>query len=239
MAQFERLKLLIKESNIEKLKNSKVAIFGLGGVGSYVVEALARSGIGTFILVDNDTIDATNINRQIIATLDSVGKDKVLASKERILKINDKANIFCYKEFYNKKSEINILDCDYVIDAIDTVSSKLDLIEKCKKNSIPIISCMGTGNKLDPDKLCVNDIYKTSVCPLCRVMRRELRKRNIRSLKVVYSEEIPLKPYFIVNSKGRPTPGSTAFVPAAAGLIIASEVVKSLIDYNSFEERQV
>ena len=236
MAQFERLKLLIKESNIEKLKNSKVAVFGLGGVGSYVVEALARSGIGSFILVDNDTIDVTNINRQIIATLDSVGMDKVLAAKERILKINDKANIFCYKEFYNKKSKINILDCDYVIDAIDTVSSKIDLIEKCKIHSIPIISCMGTGNKLDPVKLRVSDLYHTSVCPLCRVMRRELKKRGIASLKVVYSEEIPLTPDFIANSKGRPIPGSTAFVPAAAGLIIASEVVKSLIDCNSFKD---
>ena len=229
MDQFKRLELLIGKEKIDLLSNSKVAIFGLGGVGSYVVEALSRSGIGSFILVDNDTVDITNLNRQIIATLDNIGDDKVLVSKNRILSINKDANIVCYKEFFDKSSSIDLSDCDYVIDAIDTVTSKIYLIEKCKELNIPIISCMGTGNKMDPSKLIISDIYNTSVCPLCRVMRHELRKRKIDSLKVLYSAEIPLKPEFILNNKNRQTPGSTAFVPSVAGLIIASEVVKFLI----------
>lgn len=229
MNQFERLELLLDENKIKKLKNSKIAIFGLGGVGSYVLEGLMRCAIQNFILVDNDTVDITNINRQLIANLSTIGQDKVLIAKNRILDVNDKANISCFKEFYNKESKIDISNCDYVIDAIDTVTSKLELIEECKKNNVPIISCMGMGNKLDPLKITVSDIYKTSICPLCRVMRHELKKRKINSLKVVYSKETPLKPKFVLNHKGRRTPGSTAFVPSVAGLIISSEVVKDLI----------
>lgn len=229
MNQFKRLELLIGKEKLRILNNSKVAIFGLGGVGSYVVEALSRSGVGSFILVDNDTVDITNLNRQIIATFDTIGYDKVLVSKNRILSINKSAKITCYKEFFGRASNIDLSGCNYVIDAIDTVTSKLYLIEKCKKLNIPIISCMGTGNKLDPSKLVISDIYNTSVCPLCRVMRHELRKRKIDSLKVVYSTEPPLKPEFVLNNKNRQTPGSTAFVPSVAGLFIAGEIIKSLI----------
>lgn len=229
MNQFSRLELLVKKENIERLKKLKIAVFGIGGVGSYVIEGLARSGVGNFVLVDSDIIDITNINRQILATIDTIGKDKVLVAKERILKINAEAKIVCYKEFYSKESTLSLAGCDYVVDAIDTVSSKIELIKSCNQHNIPIISSMGTGNKLDPTKLSVSDIYNTSVCPLCRVIRRELKKLDIKSLKVVYSQEEPLKPNFLLNNNSRPVIGSTAFVPAVAGLIIGNEVIKNFI----------
>lgn len=230
---FSRTELLIGKENLEKLQNSKVAIFGMGGVGSYVAEALARVGIGNFILVDNDDISITNLNRQIIATMKTVGRPKVDVAKERILEINPNANIVVYKEFYMPDNQIVFLDdVTYVVDAIDTVTSKIALVEQANKLNIPIISSMGTGNKLDPTKFEVSDIYKTSVCPLAKVMRKELKKREIKSLKVVYSKEEPIKINRNENAefKGKSyVPGSISFVPSVAGLIIASEVVKDII----------
>ena len=231
-----RTTMLIGEENINRLKNAKVAIFGIGGVGSYVVEALARSFIGSFILVDDDVVSLSNINRQLIATHDTVGMKKVLIAKERIESINPDAKVEFSDEMYLPGSSLDFLDdVDYIVDAIDTVSSKISLIVESKKRNIKIISCMGTGNKMNPTQLEVNDIFKTSTCPLCRVMRRELKARNIKNLKVVYSKEQPIKPLSInENSKSkhvkRKTVGSTSFVPSVAGLIIASEVVKDLIN---------
>ncbi len=221
--QFSRTELLIGKENVKKLQNSKVAIFGIGGVGSYSVEALARAGIGSFILIDKDVVDITNINRQIIATHNSIGKPKVEVAKQRILDINPNAKVDTFQEFFMPKSE-NILDksIDYVIDAIDTVTAKIELIIRAKEQNIPIISCMGTGNKLDPTRFEVLDIYKTSICPLAKVMRRELKRRGIDSLKVIYSKEEPIE-----NNIN--TPASISFVPSVAGLIIAGEVIKDLI----------
>ena len=234
---FQRTELLIGEKGIKTLQDSTVAVFGVGGVGSFVAEALARSGVGNIILVDKDSIDVTNINRQIHANTKTVGKDKVEVMKERILDINPSCNVTAYKKFYNRENSSELISekYDYVVDAIDTVASKLDLAEICTNMGINIISSMGAGNKLDPTKFEVADIYKTSVCPLAKVMRHELRKRGIKKLKVVYSKEIPIKPDSSieipkeVGSSRRSTPGSVAFVPSVVGLIIASQVVRDLL----------
>ena len=225
--QYSRTELLIGEENIKKLQQSKVAIFGVGGVGSFVVEALARAGVGTLVIIDHDEVDITNINRQIIATHDSIGRPKVEVAKERILTINPNAEVIIYKELFSKETE-GIIDnsLDYVVDCVDTVTAKLEIISRAKELNIPVISSMGTGNKLDPTKFEISDIYKTSVCPLAKVMRKELRARNIDSLKVVYSKEEPIK-----NSEAR-TPGSISFVPSSAGLIIAGEVIKDILKIN-------
>lgn len=222
--QFSRTELLIGKDGVEKLKKSKVAIFGLGGVGSYVVEALARSGVGNFILVDNDIISETNINRQIIATYKTIGKPKIQIEKERILEINPNAKVEIFKEFFMPESPDFIDEnVSYIVDAIDTITAKIELVVRAKKMNKPIISCMGTGNKLDPTKFEVTDIYKTSVCPLAKVMRKELKNRKIDNLKVLYSKEEPIK----LNNKQ--VPGSISFVPSVAGLIIAGEVIKDII----------
>ena len=234
--QFSRTKLLIGNEGIEKLKNAKVAIFGIGGVGSYVVEALARAGIGNFILIDSDVVSVSNLNRQIIATNSTIGKAKVEIAKNRILDINPLANVEIHQEFFMPDSN-EILDrtVSYVVDAIDTVTAKIDLVLRAKKLNIPIISCMGTGNKLDPTKFEVTDIYKTSVCPLAKVMRKELKSRGIDKLKVVYSKEDPIKLKSCIgdNNEGNNTkkqvPGSISFVPSVAGLIVAGEVIKDII----------
>lgn len=230
--QFSRTELLIGKEAIKKLQNSKVAIFGIGGVGSYVVEALARVGIGKFILVDKDDIEETNINRQIIATTKTVGRAKVEVARERILEINPKASVEIYQEFFMPETQ-GILDetLDYIIDAVDTITAKIELIVRANKLNVPIISCMGTGNKLDPTKFEVEDIYKTTVCPLAKVMRKELRERGIKKLKVLYSKEEPIKLRNSIDEKSKKqTPGSISFVPSVAGLIIAGEVIKDIIN---------
>lgn len=225
--QFSRTELLIGKENMKKLHNAKVAVFGIGGVGSYVVEGLARSGIGNFILIDNDTVSISNLNRQIIATTKTIGKPKVEVAKERILDINPNANVEIYQEFFMPDSK-EILDenISYVVDAIDTVTAKIELVIRANTLNIPIISCMGTGNKLDATKFEVTDIYKTSVCPLAKVMRKELKVRGIKKLKVVYSKEEPIK---LDNIDRKQAPGSISFVPSVAGLIIAGEVVKDIL----------
>ncbi|MBR0350606.1 MAG: tRNA threonylcarbamoyladenosine dehydratase [Clostridia bacterium] len=230
--QFLRTESLIGKENVNKLKNATVAIFGLGGVGSYVLEGLARAGIGNFILVDKDEVDITNINRQIIATHKTIGKPKVEVAKERVLSINPKANVKIYQEFFRPETE-GIIDnsIDYIVDAIDTVTAKIELVIRANKLNIPIISCMGTGNKLDPTKFEVSDIYKTSVCPLAKVMRKELKARNIDKLKVVYSKEEPKN--INLSNTNKATPASISFVPSVAGLIIAGEVVNDLISQKS------
>lgn len=232
--QFSRTEMLIGKENVEKLNNSKVAIFGIGGVGSFVVEGLARAGVGNFILVDNDSVAESNLNRQIIATTKTIGKLKVEVMKNRILEINPNANVETHSEFFMPESP-NFFDntVDYIVDAIDTVTAKIELILRANKLNIPIISSMGTGNKLDPTKFEVTDIYKTSVCPLAKVMRKELKKRNIKKLKVIYSKEEPIKPIEenSTEKNKKQVPGSISFVPSVAGLIIASEVVKDII-YN-------
>ena len=222
-----RTEYLIGEKNVSKLAQAHVAVFGCGGVGSYVIEALARSGVGSLTLIDKDVIDITNINRQLIADTTTVGKPKVEVEKERLLKINPSLKITTYQVFYNASQAEEILNAqfDYVVDAIDCVTSKINLVEECNKRNIPIICSMGTGNKLDPTKFEIADISKTSVCPLAKVMRKELRKRGIKHLKVIYSTEEPKR--FDVNNKN--TPASISFVPSVAGLILASEVVKDLI----------
>ena len=241
--QFTRTELLIGKEGIEKLKKSKIAIFGIGGVGSYVVEGLARAGVEKFVLVDNDEVSISNINRQIIATNKTIGMAKVEVSKKRILEINPNATVETYKEFFMPET-VGILDesINYIIDCIDTVTAKIELVVRANKLNIPIISCMGTGNKLDPTKFEITDIYKTSVCPLAKVMRKELKARDIKSLKVVYSKEEPIKPNkecnFIkcnlntgeVETRKKQTPGSISFVPSVAGLIIAGEVIKDIIN---------
>ena len=226
MQEFLRTAMLIGEKALEKLSSSRVAIFGVGGVGSYVVEALARSGVGEFDLIDNDTVNITNINRQIIATHDTIGRDKVEVAKERILSINPSAKVNAHKVFYLPETaeEFDFSQYDYIVDAVDTVTAKIDIIVNAKENNIPVISSMGTGNKLDPTQFKVADIYETSVCPLARVMRRELKKRGIDSLKVLYSKEEPK-----TQDAEERTPSSIAFVPSVAGLIIAGEVIKDLI----------
>ena len=231
--QFSRTELLIGKDGVEKLKKAKVAIFGIGGVGSYVVEGLVRSGVENFILVDNDEISLTNINRQIIATHQTIGKPKVEVAKERILEINPNAKVDVHKIFFLPETE-EIIDesIDYIVDCVDTVSAKIELVLRAKKFNIPIISSMGTGNKLDPTRFEVTDISKTSVCPLAKVMRKELKERGINHLKVVYSKEEPLKPLqdSEEQTSKRQVPGSISFVPSVAGLIIASEVVMDIIN---------
>ena len=229
--QFSRTELLIGKEGLTKLKNIKVAIFGIGGVGSYVCEGLVRAGIYNFILVDNDKICLTNLNRQIHANIKTIGEYKVDIMKDRILEINPEANVTIHKEFYLPGNKEKILDksVSYIVDAIDTVAGKIEIILNADKLDIPIISCMGTGNKLDPTKLEVTDIYKTSVCPLAKVMRKELRDRNIKNLKVVYSKEEPIKPQYDENTINERPPGSVSFVPSVAGLVIASEIVKDII----------
>lgn len=227
--QFSRTELLIGKEAVEKLQNSKVVIFGIGGVGSYVVEGLVRAGIQNFILVDNDEVSLSNINRQIIATTKNVGKAKVEVAKERILEINPNANVEICQEFFMPDSK-DFFDntISYIVDAIDTVTAKIELVLRANKHNIPIISSMGTGNKLDPTKFEVTDIYKTSVCPLAKVMRKELKVRGIEKLKVLYSKEEPIKLEPILENV-KQVPGSISFVPSVAGLIIAGEVVKDII----------
>ncbi len=235
--RFMRTGMLFKEEGMEKLKNSKVLIFGLGGVGGYVVEALARSSVGHFTIVDNDTVSITNINRQIIAVSDTVGRYKTDVMEERILSINPKAEVEKRTCFYlpENADTFDFSAYDYVVDAIDTVTAKLDIITRAKANNIKVISSMGTGNKTDPARLKLTDIYKTEGDPLARVMRRELKKRGIKSLDVVYSDELPMKPdipeseLMSLPEGKRSIPGSTAFVPPSAGLLIASHVVRKLL----------
>ncbi|MEG1547611.1 MAG: tRNA threonylcarbamoyladenosine dehydratase [Clostridia bacterium] len=222
-------------SGVDRLGAAKVAVFGIGGVGSFAAEALARGGVGTLILVDNDCVAESNLNRQIVALHSTLGKKKAGIMAARIADINPDANVIPYELFYDASSAecIDVSDCDYIVDAIDTVTSKLLLIQRAQEAGIPIISSMGTGNKLDPCALKVADIYETSVCPLARVMRNELRKRGVKGLKVVYSTEQPLVPASIPESdsthKKRQSPGSVSFVPSVAGLIIAGEVIKGII----------
>ena len=228
---FTRTEMLLGAENMEKLKNAHIAIFGLGGVGGHTVEALARSGVGHFTLFDSDTVAESNLNRQIIATLETVGQKKTEAMKNRILSINSVAEIITHDVFYLPENADNfdLSGYSYIVDAIDTVSAKLELAVRAQKLGVPIISSMGTGNKLDPTQLKVCDIYKTSGCPLARVMRREFKNRGVKELKVVYSEETPIKPLFSENADSKKqSPGSTAFVPSVAGLIIASEVIKDI-----------
>lgn len=230
--QFSRTELLIGKDGINKLSKSKVIIFGIGGVGSYATEALARTGIYEFDLVDNDRVSLTNVNRQIIATTKTIGEYKVEVMKQRILEINPAAKINMHKCFFLPNSQqFEFQNYSYIIDAIDTITSKIELVVQANDYNIPIISSMGAGNKLDPTKFQISDIYKTSVCPVAKVMRYELKKRNIKHLKVVYSTEQPIKPKQateeIINKKV--IPGSISFVPSVAGLIIASEVIKDLI----------
>lgn len=244
---FSRTELLIGKESLEKLKNSTVVIFGLGGVGSFTFEALVRSGIGHLILIDDDTVCLTNLNRQIHATFDTIGKPKVELLKERAAKINPKCKVDIHQTFVKEDniSEIIPVDADYVVDAIDTVSSKIALVLWCKEHNIDIISCMGTGNKLDPTQFRIVDIYDTKICPLAKVMRYELRKREVKNLKVLYSEEVPMRPKLdevITCKEGcvctngskkctakRQIPGSISFVPPVAGMIIGGEVIKDII----------
>ena len=221
--QLSRTRLLIGEDGIDKLHKSRVAVFGIGGVGGYVCEALVRSGVSSFDLIDKDVVSVSNINRQIIALHSTVGRPKVEVMKERMLDINPSVNVNTYECFFlpENADDFPFEEYDYVIDAVDTVTAKIELIMRCKKLGIPVISSMGAGNKLDASAFEVSDIYKTSVCPLAKVMRRELKKRGVKDLKVVYSKENP-----VTNSR---PPGSVAFVPSTAGLIIAGEVVRDLI----------
>ncbi len=228
--QFSRTELLIGKEGLNKLQKSKVVVFGVGGVGSYVVEGLARSGVGNIVLVDNDDVALSNINRQIIATYKTLGRAKVEVAKERILEINPEANVEIHQKFFMPDTD-GVIDSslDYIVDAIDTVTAKIELVVRAKEFGIPIISSMGTGNKFDPTMFEVTDIYKTSVCPLAKVMRKELRARNIDKLKVVYSKEEPFKSG-VIGENGKQIPASIAFVPSVAGMIIAGEVVKDIVD---------
>ena len=245
--QFSRTELLLGKEAMEILEHSRVAVFGIGGVGGYVVEALARSGVGAFDLIDDDKVCLTNLNRQIIATRKTVGKYKAEVMKERILEINPKAEVNTHLCFFlpENKDEFDFSRYTYVVDAIDTVTAKISLAEECEKAGVPLISSMGAGNKLNPFLFEVADIYKTKVCPLAKVMRRELKKRGVRKLKVVYSDELPTRPINDMAiscrtncicppgaqhkcTERRDIPGSTAFVPSVAGLIIAGEVIKDL-----------
>ncbi len=228
---FSRTAILLGEDALEKLKKARVAVFGVGGVGGYVVEALARSGVGALDLIDRDTVSESNINRQIIALHSTVGKLKTEVAAARAKDINPDIVVRTYNLFYLPETagEFDFSDYDYVVDAIDTVSGKIALVEQANVAKTPVISSMGTGNKLDPTKFEVADIAKTSVCPLARVMRRELKKRGIEHLKVVYSKEEPLSSPLKDEESGKPIPGSVAFVPSVAGLIIAGEVIKDLI----------
>ncbi len=243
--QLSRTAKLIGKENIERLASARVAVFGVGGVGGFTVEALARSGIGHIELIDHDTVALSNLNRQIIATCDTIGRDKVEVMKERILSINPDAEVIVHKCFFlpENKDEFDFSKFTYVVDAVDTVTAKLTIIEEAKKAGVPVISSMGTGNKLDPTKFEVADISKTSVCPLAKVMRRELKKRSISHVKVVYSKEEAITPteenvaaleseQNNEDTEGRKkiAPGSISFVPSVAGLIIAGEVIKDICD---------
>lgn len=227
----DRSELLLGENAMLTLRNSCVAVFGIGGVGSYAAESLARSGIGKLVLVDYDIIDVTNINRQIHATTKTVGMLKVEAMKNRLVEINPNLEIVSsnIKYSYDTSEDFSFKEYDYIVDAIDTVSSKIDLIINAKKLNLPIISSMGAGNKLNPAEFLVSDIYKTKTCPLARIMRRELRKIGISDLKVVYSQEEPIKTSLMDSFSKKLIPGSVSFVPPVVGLIIASEVIKDLI----------
>ncbi|OON85435.1 tRNA threonylcarbamoyladenosine dehydratase [Oribacterium sp. C9] len=246
--QFSRTRLLLGADAMEKLKNSRVAVFGIGGVGGYVCEALVRSGVGHFDLIDDDKVCLSNLNRQIIATRKTIGKYKTEVMKERMLDINPDVEVNVHNCFFlpENADEFPFEEYDYVVDAVDTVTAKIELVMKCREKGVPIISSMGAGNKLDPSAFKVADIYKTNVCPLAKVMRHELKKRGVRKLKVVYSEEKALKPMVDLSAncesdstldpaaeskaaKRRAIPGSVAFVPSVAGLIIAGEVVKDLV----------
>ncbi len=233
MKEFSRTELLLGEQAMQKLNSARVAIFGVGGVGGYVAEGLARSGVGSLTLVDNDTVSETNINRQIIALHSTVGKYKTQVMKERILDINPTCKVQTLNLFYTQDTaeSIDFSEFDYIVDAIDTLSGKLTIVENAKRTNVPVISSMGAGNKLDPTAFEVADISKTSVCPLARAMRRELKKRGIENLKAVYSKEVPLP---VSASEPLPDgkkalPGSVSFVPSVVGLIIAGEVIKDLI----------
>lgn len=232
--QFSRTEMLIGSDALEKLRGSCVAVFGVGGVGGYAVEALARGGVGTIHIIDNDDVALTNINRQIIATHDTIGMRKVDAAKARILSINPDCKVITHDVFYTPETsgEFDFSQFDYVIDAIDTVTGKIGLVMKAKEAGTPIISSMGTGNKLDPTAFEVADIYKTSVCPLAKVMRYELKKRGVKKLKVVYSKELPAAPAADSEESTefrRRIPASISFVPPVAGLILAGEVIKDII----------
>ncbi len=250
--QFQRTRLLVGKENMDRLKNSRVAVFGVGGVGGYVVEALARSGVGSIDIIDDDKVSPTNLNRQIIALHSTVGRYKVDVAKERINDINPDTVVHTYKTFYMPETskEFDFTEFDYVVDAIDTVTGKIELVMQANAAEVPIISCMGAGNKINPEKFEVADIYKTTVCPLAKVMRRELKKRGIKKLKVVYSKEKPLslKTEIEISCRNNCTcppdtaaecevrkaiPGSMAFTPSVAGLIIAAEVVKDLLDFRN------
>lgn len=235
--QFSRTQLLLGEESMDKLKNARVAVFGVGGVGGYVCEALVRSGVGSFDIIDNDKVCLSNINRQIIATNKTVGQYKVDVMRDRMLDINPDVDVRVHKCFFlpENADEFNFGDYDYVVDAVDTVAAKIELVMKCNKENVPIISSMGAGNKLEASAFRVADIYKTKMCPLAKVMRYQLKRRGIKKLKVVYSEEMPIRP--VANaaeeepqpgSSRRSTPGSVAFVPSVAGLIIAGEIVKDI-----------
>lgn len=247
LSQFSRTAFLLGEDGVERLRNCRVAVFGIGGVGGYAVEALARSGIGTLDLIDSDTVCLSNLNRQIIATRKTIGKPKVEAAKERILEINPDAVVHTYQTFYLPETaeQFDFTKYDYVVDAIDTVTGKIQLVCEAERVGTPIISSMGAGNKLDPTAFRVADIYETSVCPLAKVMRRELKKRGIAKLKVVYSKEEAMTPLMEEEpeevsagnesesaiprpAKRRQTPGSVAFIPSVVGLIMAGEVIKDL-----------
>lgn len=242
--RFTRTQLILGKDGMEKLGNSRVAVFGVGGVGGYAVEALARSGVGALDLIDNDVVCLSNINRQIYATGKTVGQHKVDVARERILDINPECVVRTYKTFYmpDTAGQFDFKEYDYIIDAIDTVTGKLELAVQADAAGTPIISSMGAGNKMDPTAFEVTDLYKTSICPLAKVMRRECKKRGIKKLKVVYSRETPIRPLedMAICAQGaeqestgrRSVPGSTAFVPSVAGLIIAGEVIKDLISWD-------
>ncbi len=233
MTQFKRTEMLFGENSIEKLKSSRVAVFGIGGVGGHVVEALVRSGVGTVDVIDNDVVHNSNLNRQIIALHSTVGQPKTDVLKKRMEDINPDVKIITHNCFFTPETAVkfDFSAYDYVADCIDTVTGKIELVMRCNEVNTPIFSSMGTGNKLNPADLEVSDIYKTSVCPLARVMRNELKKRKVKKLKVVYSKEIPVIPDEILEDKEskKRIVGSNAFVPATAGLIIASEIVKDII----------
>ena len=231
----QRTEMLIGREAVQKLDKAKVAVFGIGGVGSFVVEGLTRAGVGNLVLIDPDDISVTNLNRQIHATHRTIGESKVEVMRQRILDINPDANVEIYKGNEFEDGEENIINSSfsYVVDAVDTVTTKIKLVEKAKKENVPIISCMGTGNKLDPSKFEITDIYKTTVCPLAKVMRKELRKRNIQDLKVLYSKEEPIKVDTNIEESNldrkKSVPGSISFVPSVAGLMIAGEVIKDIL----------
>lgn len=232
MSQFIRSEMLLGKDTTKKLKNASVAVFGIGGVGSYVCEALARMGVGRLTFIDNDTVSPSNINRQLIALHSTLGRYKTEVMCERAKDINPNAEITALNMFYTPENgdEIDFTKFDYIVDAIDTVTSKLFIIEKASKLNVPVISSMGTGNKLDATRFKITDISRTQVCPLARVMRRELKQRGISKLKVLWSDEEPLKPQFEEESNKRSTPGSVSFVPSVAGLLIAGEVIKDIIN---------